>query len=114
VAKLETKKAIGQIGSWFATVDGESLPCVHDFWYSPPNYNDPEAILGHKRFEDFVAKIQSDGRVIMQKDKPPHISADNKTILEREGYIAVFKVDGLVFDASGLRFKITQRLCNLF
>jgi hypothetical protein len=109
----EKKKAVGTIGSWFADVDGERLPCVHEYWYCPPDYSDPEANPGHPRFEEIVDEIRSKGRVIMQKDKPPYKNSDNKTILLRDGYIAVFAVDAIEFDKNGLRFRVTKRLFDL-
>ena len=32
MSPMETKKAKGSRGSWFAVVDGETLPCVHEYW----------------------------------------------------------------------------------
>ncbi len=112
-----TKKAIGQRGSWFADVDGETLPCVHEHWYQrPPRYHDPEFISGNTlddRYDKFVDSIRSYARVIMQKDKKSHKNTAGQTVLELDGYIAVFCVDSITYDRTGLRFRVTNRLCNL-
>jgi hypothetical protein len=48
---IPRRKAVGHRGSWFADIDGESFPCVHEYWvrridgkrmYVDP-YCDPEA-----------------------------------------------------------------------
>lgn len=59
----ETKKAIGSIGSWFATVDGEQLPVVRP---------------GELQFNEFVAQIRQKGRVVLQKDEEPVKNAQGK------------------------------------
>jgi hypothetical protein len=109
----DKKKAVGQRGAWFAEADGDRLPCVHEYWYSRKNYNDTEAIPRNSRFEELVSAIRSKGRVIMQKDKPPRRNSEGQTILERDGYIDVFLVDAIEFDHHGLRFRVTERLCDL-
>ena len=116
MAKTATKKAIGTIGSWFATVEGKKLPCVHKHWSTPwPNYNDPEARPGILDFDDLVAAIKETGVAILQKDKQPYKNAEDKTVLMRDGYIAVFRIDkeSIFLDQDGLRFRFIDRVFDL-
>jgi hypothetical protein len=110
----ETKKAFGTRGSWFAEVDGEQLPVVHSYWAQRmPLYHDPEARSGELQFDEFVARIREKGRVILQRDKAPRKNAEGKTILERDGYIAVFQVELNYLDERGLTFRFSERLYEI-
>jgi|HubBroStandDraft_4_1064222.scaffolds.fasta_scaffold438945_1 hypothetical protein len=108
---VETKKAIGAIGDWFAKVDGERLPCVHKFWWESGSYNDIKLRSSAKADELFEA-IKELKRVILTDDIP--IFEKSELVgFKRAGYIAIFAVDDVEFDANGLRFKFKTRLVNL-
>jgi hypothetical protein len=68
---MATKKAVGARGDWFAEVDGERLPCVHEFWWEKRalTYNDTKLRSGPKPDELFEA-IKALKRVILTKDTP--------------------------------------------
>lgn len=40
---LRAARAKGQRGSWFATVEGKVLPCVHKHWVKGLSHHDPFA-----------------------------------------------------------------------
>jgi hypothetical protein len=108
---MEKKKAIGATGVWFAKVDGERLPCVHKFWWERGSYNDIKLRSSPKADELFEA-IKRLKRVILTDDIP--IFEKSEVVgFKRAGYIAIFAVDNVEFDASGLRFKFKTRLANL-
>jgi hypothetical protein len=90
---IQTKKAHRTRESWYADVDGERLPVVHEYWLKKGNYNDPEATPSEPRFVEFVELVKKSGMVILQKDKDPKHNAKGQTVLMSDGYIAVFKVD---------------------
>lgn len=104
-------KAKGRRGSWFADVEGESLPCVHKFWWKADRYNDPNVKPGSAKDEELVAAIKAAGRVVLTNDTP--YEADGKTGFTRTGYIAVYSVDDVIFDHDGLRFRFVARLQEL-
>jgi hypothetical protein len=108
------KKAIGERGSWFATVEGERLPCVHEQWCKfelrQMHYHDQLVQPGERQCEEFVAAIQAQRRVILTRSKHQHGEVQTA---EREGYIALFQIDDVEFGADGLRFRFTKRLENL-
>src|ERR1700730_17929354 len=108
--QLPQRRAIGTIGDWFARVDGERLPCVHRFWWEngrSPTYNDTELRSSPKADELFEA-IKRLKRVILTFHK------GSEGVDERGGYIAIYAVDDVEFDANGLRFKFKERLVDLF
>lgn len=105
---MYTTKANGQRGSWFATVKGEELPCVHEHWLKRSNYDDPSARPGIKKFDDLYNAIKEKKRVVLTKD---NYLGDHQ--FERTGYIAVFEVVGLEMDDNGLRFRMVRRLDEL-
>ena len=109
-AKKKQKKAVGQQGSWFATVDGERLPCVHQHWVHSDNgtlhYCDPIPNREtNPKYPDYFKEIESCGMVILTKDKVPE--------WQRLGYIAVFRIDNFRLDETGLNFDLIERVCNL-
>jgi hypothetical protein len=79
--QLEKKRAVGARGSWYAEVDGESLPCVHSYWFETPHYNNPEARPDIPRSAELVQIVRKKRRVIMQRDDIPNKNKDGQTIL---------------------------------
>lgn len=109
-----TKKATGSRGSWFATVDGELLPCVHEYWWvkgdTSRRYND-YLLKPSQHNNDFVARIKDKRQVILTSDKPN--SADNPVPFVRTGYIAIWTIEDVEFDENGLRFRFVDKVCGL-
>jgi hypothetical protein len=104
-------KAEGQRGSWFANVNGETLPCVHKHWLKKDLYHDPNAYRQNsKKWDDLIAAIRDKKRVILTDDNVK----DELQSFERTGYIAVFEIDDVSLDGFDLRFRFTKRTANLF
>src|ERR1700730_9351791 len=110
---MDTKKAIGARGDWFADVDGERLPCVHKYWWENRTYNDKKLRSGPKATE-LVEAIKELKRVILTDDITTFEEDEEGSVrFVRTGYIAVWAVDDIEFDANGLRFKFKKRLAHL-
>lgn len=108
------KKALGTRGSWFATVDGEKLPCVHEYWWVKGDHSrryDDRLLKPTKHSMEFVAGIKDKKKVILTSDKPH--SEDNPIPFVRTGYISVWTVSDVEFDDEGLRFRFTEKVCDL-
>ena len=107
-------KAIGERGSWFATVNGERLPCVHKHWIKFTHHCDPGYVEGERQWDELFAAIMEGKKIIVTKDdvesRPDRKSGAGFT---RTGYVAVFAVDNVTADESGLRFDLKNRLCDL-
>jgi hypothetical protein len=95
-------KPHGKRGSWFADWRGETLPCVHQFWWKNGGYHDIYARPGVRKFEELVEAIK---RVILTKDETP----DGGHSFQRLDYICIFEVEDVQFDDGGLRFRCTSR-----
>jgi len=110
---LPKRKAIGQRGSWFAEVNEESLPCVHDYWVqrTPDGlfYNDPNCDALTSKWKEFIDALKTKQRAILTHDK----AINDGLGFERQGYIAVFGIEGVVVEGRTLRFRFTERLINL-
>jgi hypothetical protein len=105
------RKAVGQRGSWFASVGGESLPCVHDYWWRKGKYHDPYGRPdGGGKWDQLAAALEG-GRAILTKDRV--VSPEPDIRFEREGYIGVFAVTNVQLDENGLRFDFLGRLESL-
>ncbi len=107
---MESRKAVGQRGSWFAEVDGELLPCSHKHWFQPSGeYNDPGVEEGTKIWDDFIGALKATSKTILTTD---NVSPDERQF-ERTGYIAVFAIDDVRVEDGCLRFRFVDRLCHL-
>ncbi|MCP4386305.1 MAG: hypothetical protein GY798_33670 [Hyphomicrobiales bacterium] len=104
-------RASGARGSWFAKVEGETLPCVHAHWFRGDRYDDPQLRPGDPKSEELTAALRASGRAILTNDEPTD-GADGIEF-KRTGYIAVFSVDDIELDQAGLRFRFVERLTNL-
>ena len=102
-------RATGTRGSWFAEVGGELLPCVHEYWYKPPVYDDPHAILGDKKWDELADAISRLKRVVLTKDEP----IDGGLGFNRTGYIAEFEISDFKYGDGHLQFRMVRRLRNL-
>ena len=101
-------EARGKRGSWFAEVDGETLPCVHKHWLQGRQYHDPQAAPGQPPWDDFIAAIKSGRKVVLTRDT--YLGGIR---FERTGYVAVFTVDDVAASDGALTFKLTDRVVDL-
>lgn len=111
---MRRAKAKGRRGSWFAVVDGEHLPCVHQHWFTGLEYDDPYYDRTKDHWLTFVAGIYSAGRVIMTEDHLTEVGAERLPAFRRKRYIAVYEVTDVRTEDTHLRFKRNgQRLIEL-
>lgn len=115
---MALKKAIGQRGSWFASVDGEQLPCVHKYWLTGLLYHDPYLLTGPTmtaaKIDEYIQAISQVRRVILTDDTPQLDGYGKAVGFKRNAYIAVFEVEDVVHDeVDGLRFGLSKRLADL-
>jgi hypothetical protein len=108
-------RAIGNQGNWFARVDAprypeihkKNLPCVWDYWWSPPNeYCDRGYKPEKPNFAKLVEGLRSEGFAILRRRRK------NSDLWEADGYIAVYEISDVRTD-DHLTFKFVRRVCNL-
>jgi hypothetical protein len=102
-------KAKGHRGSWFADVNGESLPCVHQHWSRNRRYHDPHVVQGDPQWAEFIDAIRTLKKVILTTGE---FSNDHYSV-RRTGYIAVFTIDDFELSSNDLRFRFVDRLVDL-
>ncbi|MNL37555.1 hypothetical protein D3C87_1597080 [compost metagenome] len=112
------KKAIGQRGSWFATVDGKELPCVHKHWLSGLSYHDPFKPLVNgpspAKIYEYVQAIQQEKQVILTNDTVHRDPQGMVSGFTRQNYVAIYNIDDISFHPNtGLKFTITGRVSDL-
>jgi hypothetical protein len=115
---MDTKKAVGRQGWWFAEVDGVALPCVHKHWLKGTAYHDPferhKGKNNDNKIKEAVDSIVTGRKVVLTNDEATFDPSGVVTAFARKNYIAVFEVDDVQYSVSdGLRFRISERLCNL-
>jgi hypothetical protein len=111
---MDKRRAIGFRGSWFAEVDGEILPCVHQHWWAAGGrYDDPGLQPGAPKSDELAIAILAKKRVILTTDVASVDDEGNVVGFQRTGYVAVYSVAGIEFDKAGLRFKFVKRLFEL-
>jgi hypothetical protein len=108
LSALPKLKALGQRGSWFATVAGEELPCVHSKHMRDGRYNDPAFDPLSLQWQGFADAIKR-GRVILTKG----VTQPESGTEDRKGYVAIFRVDDVSTDDGCLRFHFLERLQEL-
>ena len=96
------RSAVGSRGSWFATINGSSYPCVHESWYRAPGYDGPHYIAGDRQWDELVDAIKKLKSVILTKDTP---SDPEGTGFTRTGDIGLFEVDEISAERGHLRFR---------
>lgn len=118
---MEIKKAVAVGRTWFAIVEGEKLPCVHHKWWTNigglRRYSDPGLAPGPK-YDAFVNAIRETRKVVLTQDKVISLNdkpttAENPTAFKRLDYIAVWTIDDIDFDETGLRFTFIDKVCEL-
>lgn len=106
---VPTKKARGERGSWFATVEGVRLPCVHKHWVTGFHHRAKRAWMTDPKHIELVEAIQSTGKVILTKDK---VIGDGEAF-ERDGYIAMYRIANLQWENDELEFDLIDKLATL-
>ncbi len=106
---MPLRKATGERGSWFATVGGDRLPCVHKYFFRNGRYQAPRAWHSDPKHIELVDAIRTLGRVILTDDK---VTGDGEGF-ERTGYIAVWEVDDIEWQNDVLTFRFLRRIEDL-
>ncbi len=106
------RKATGSRGSWFATVDGESLPCVHKHWWKNGRYHDPHACLGQPKWDEFIAALKAGKKAVLTNDDLLP-SGGFKRKSGQEAYIGVFEIDEIEVNGTDLMFRFVRRIDEL-
>jgi hypothetical protein len=108
LAKVRVTDA--QRGSWFASLNGEEMPCVHDFWTrrtpSRMDYADPGVNELQPQWAEFISALKAMKKVILTRDT----TTDNGRTFKRRGYIAVMSIDDVEVINGALRFRFVDRL----
>jgi hypothetical protein len=105
-----TYKAKGKRGDWFASVNGEEIPCVHEYWLKKLSYHDPH-ISKMPKAKEYFASIQTFKKVILTRDDI--IQNEIFPSFRRKEYIAVYAIDDCEMNDEGLYFRLTERIANL-
>ena len=109
---MEKKKAFGQFGDWYAVVEGERLPCVHDVWKSGNRYRDLE-MPNKKKSKVFASDIARIGKVILTKGTPITNSSGSGMIIPRSGYVAIWAIINVELKGNILNFDFVKQICEL-
>jgi hypothetical protein len=105
---MQTFKAVGHRGDWFATIDDEQVPCAWNWWLTGMHYCDRGAKPGRGKWMKYINAISSSRKVALTGKKE---TKNGKW--ERDGYIGLFAIANLTTTERGLEFDLTQRLANL-
>jgi hypothetical protein len=111
---MARRKAVGERGSWFATVGDERLPCVHAHWVKGTRHSDPGFLEGEGQWPALTSAIRDGKRVILTKDEPLDAPGKKSGVaFNRTGYIAVFEIDNVETNDAGLHFDLVRRVEDL-
>ena len=101
------EKPIGRRGSWFARVNGQLLPCVHEHWRASNRYIDPGVKLKTRKWEELIASLREKGLAILTSDRILQSGT-----FERTGYIALFEIGGVTITDRGLEFRFEREVAR--
>ena len=107
--KRPMTRAIGERGSWFASVEGERLPCVHKYWIRGTKHRAMRVSQHSSKDMELVRAIHQLKRVIVTTDK---VFGEGEGF-ERTGYVAVYRVDNVHHKGGDLTFDLVERLVDL-
>lgn len=105
-------QAVGERGSWFAEVNGERVPCVHEHWVTRNKngmyYDDPGYSETGPKWPEFIRELKTLNRAVLTKDTFVPGGA-----FERQGYIALFDINNVRIENDHLRFNFVARIAEL-
>jgi hypothetical protein len=105
---MQTLKAQGSRGDWFAMIDGERIPCAWGWWLTGNHYLDPVVEPDKGKWPKYIAAIIEGKKVALTGKK----ETDGKW--QRDGYIALFAVANVTVTGNTLEFDLIQpRLATL-
>jgi hypothetical protein len=103
--------AVGNRGSWFAKIDGEMLPCVHEHWKEGQRYSDPGCVPSEGKWPRFISAIENGKKVLLTRSRVTKAPSRKSGVsLAREGYLGVYAVSDVVADDQSLRFAFGNRI----
>jgi hypothetical protein len=103
---MDTLKARGNRGNWFARIGDEDVPCVWLRWRTGNHYFDPGAKPGEGKWRNFIEAIKNGEKVALTGKR----TGDEWL---RDGYIALYRVANVTVSARGLEFDFMERLAHL-
>ena len=106
--KRPSAKAIGTRGSWYATVNGERLPCVHQA-NMQSNLTYLATRVSDAPHDKLFAAINDAGKVIVRKS----VRTSDGNSWDAKGYVAVWSVTDLKVENDVLTFRFIDRLVDL-
>lgn len=101
-------KAIGERGTWYATVAGERLPCVHDAQMQPDKTYRATKVTD-ARHDDLLEAIVRSGKLVVRKSTRPNENASWTS----NGYVGLFEVADAQIVDDVLTFRFVKRLADL-
>ncbi|NJC05900.1 hypothetical protein GGQ97_001693 [Sphingomonas kaistensis] len=110
-------RAIGNQGNWFARIeapefpelDGRSLPCVWDFWWTGKDrFSDRGFNADRVAFQALVDGLERERLAILRKRK----KGTPGDVWQADGYVAVYEIADIEA-GENLNFRFVKRICNL-
>lgn len=107
---MKVLKAKGSTGSWFAAIENDMFPCVHEHWVDKRamTYHDPWIRMGRKQDDEFVGAIIEGQRVLLCEDSVTELPGQPPAF-KRKSYTALYEVSDVTCDETGLGFRFTKR-----
>ncbi len=103
-------KAKGHRGEWFATVNGERYPCIHEYWIKQGHHAAPNVHPSTNRKDAELVEALAQGKLAVEtKDE---VLNDGLGFV-RKGYKALWRIDGVHMVEDTLHFDLIERVANL-
>jgi hypothetical protein len=99
LTQMTKLKARGMQDSWFATVEGEELPCAWNHWGTNVHYLDERVETTNLKWPKYLKAITNGKRIILTKKDLSNSGGNSKNWSGR-GYIALFRIDNVALTDS--------------
>jgi hypothetical protein len=105
---MQTLKARGQRGSWFARIGDDDVPCAWLQWRTGNHYLDPLVKADEGRWPKYIEALKRDLNVALTDKRE---GKDGNWL--RDGYIGLFEIANVNVSERGLEFYFIRRIANL-
>jgi hypothetical protein len=105
---MQTLKARGHRGNWFARIGDDDIPCAWLQWRTGNHYLNPYGTdaLDGKRVK-YIEALRRDQKVALTGKR----ENDGKWL--RDGYIGLFEIANVAVTDRGLEFDFVRRIAHL-
>ena len=103
---MQTLKARGHRGSWFARIGDEDIPCIWRDWLTSGHYRDPGAKADDGKWVKYIEALEHGQKAVLTTKQEK--TKSGKWL--RSSYLSVWKIANVALTERGLKFDLVEKL----